>query len=479
MIDGMTIGIVVVASIIGFIMILALFVSNYLKAGPNEALILTGRRHKSVIEDEHGRRVITRGWRAVVGGATLKIPIIEKVDRITLELMNLSDVKIVNAYSKEGVPITIDAVANVKISAEQNMLARAIERFLGSNKDHIKRVIKETLEGQLRDIIGVLTVEQLYQERDMFVQKTLDQTGEELAKIGVIIDIINIQDIRDEKGYLEALGEKRTAQVKRDAAIGTAHAQRDAVIESATARQEGETVTAQQEKLIAEAQKERDVAKENYRGETLAAEKFADQRGPLSEATARKEVVVAQQNVLAQEQKAREHVETAKVKAEEQRFKAEVIIPADAEKQAKIMRAEGEAERIIRVKEAEAEGIRKIALAEAAGLEAKAKAWNEYGEAAKLNLVLDTYQRVAEKGAEAIGQIKFDKVVAIDGAGGKDGGSVSRLMNAAPGALVKFMEQMKTATGIDIEDFLKGFLDKNKLKEEVESVKTIDEKKPE
>jgi flotillin len=473
--DGMMIGIVVVASIVGFIIIIALFVANYIKAEPHEAIILTGRKHKRVIEDEHGRRVVRTGWRSIVGGATLKIPIIEKVNRITLELMNLSDVKVVNAYSKEGVPITIDAVANVKISAEEEMLGRAIERFLGSDKPHIKQIIRETLEGQLRDIIGVLTVEQLYQERDMFVQKTLEQTGEELAKIGVIIDIINIQDIRDEKGYLEALGERRTAEVKRDAAIGTAKAQRDAMIESETARREGETVKAEQERMIAEAQKDRDVAKENYRGETLSAQKNADQRGPLAEAYARKEVVVAEQDVLAQEQKAREHVELAKVKAEEQRYRAEVIIPADAEKQSQILRAEGEAQQILRVREAEAEGIRKVSVAEADGLKAKAEAWNAYGDAAKLNLILETYTNVAQKGSEALGQIKFDKVVAIDGGGDSKGGnSISRLMNAAPGALVKFMEQMKAATGIDVEDFLKKYLSKNKLSDESMTVETDD-----
>lgn len=461
--DAMMIGIVVVAGIVGFIIILALFVANYIKAEPHEAIILTGRKHKRIIEDEHGRRVVRTGWRSIVGGATLKIPVIEKINRITLELMNLSDVKVVNAYSKEGVPITIDAVANVKISSEEEMLGRAIERFLGSNKQHIKQIIRETLEGQLRDIIGVLTVEQLYQERDMFVQKTLEQTGEELAKIGVIIDIINIQDIRDEKGYLEALGEKRTAEVKRDATIGTAQAQRDAMIESETARREGETVKAEQERMIAEAQKDRDVAKENYRGETLSAEKHADQRGPLAEASARKEVVVAEQDVLAQEQKAREHVELAKARAEEQRYRAEVIIPADAEKQSQILRAEGNAQQILKVKEAEAGGIRKVSIAEADGLKAKAEAWNAYGEAAKLNLILETYTKVAEKGAEALGQVKFDKVVAIDGGDSKGGNSVSRLMNAAPGALVKFMEQMKAATGIDIEEFLKGYLSKEKL----------------
>jgi len=158
---------------------------------------------------------VERGWRAVVGGAALKIPVIEKISRISLELINLKDVRVEKAYSKEGVPVTIEAVANVKISSDEGMLGRAVERFLSSSTQEIKQIIKETLEGQLRDIIGVLTVEQLYQERQMFVDKVLDQSGEELAKIGVIIDIINIQDIRDERGYLEALGVKRTSEVKK------------------------------------------------------------------------------------------------------------------------------------------------------------------------------------------------------------------------------------------------------------------------
>ncbi|HOO97541.1 MAG TPA: SPFH domain-containing protein [Caldisericia bacterium] len=473
MVDGVWILAAIVGGIICFIIIIGLFVSNYLKAEPNEALILTGRRHRVVVEDKHGRHVITRGWRAVVGGAAFKIPVIEKVSKLSLELMNLSDVRVINAYSMEGVPVTIDAVANVKISSEDQMLARAVERFLGSSKDQVKQIIKETLEGQLRDIIGVLTVEQLYRERDMFVQKTLDQTGDELAKIGVIIDIINIQDIRDEKGYLEALGERRTAEVKRDAAVGTALAQRDAMIQSENARREGETVKAEQERMIAEAQKERDVAKQNYRGETFAAEKRADQKGPLAEAQMRQEVVVEQQKVSEAQENARMKVETARALAEEQRYRAEVVIPADAQKQSKILEAEGESQRILRIKEAEAEGIRKVAMAEADGLRAKADAWNQFGEAAKLNLVLETYRQVAAQGAQAIGNISFDKVVAIDGGGGSEGGSsVTRLMNAAPGALVKFMEQMKAATGIDIEDFLKGYLGNKAKTVEVKQVES-------
>ena len=360
---------IIIAALAGILAVFILFVSNYRKAEPNEALIFTGRKHRTTIVDQEGKiKQIERGWRAVVGGAALKIPVIEKISRISLELINLKDVRVEKAYSKEGVPVTIEAVANVKVSSEEGMLARAVERFLSSSTPEIKQIIKETLEGQLRDIIGVLTVEQLYQERQMFVDKVLDQSGEELAKIGVIIDIINIQDIRDERGYLEALGVKRTSEVKRDAAIGKAQAERDAMKESETARREGEVVKADQERQIAEAQKDRDVAQEHYRGETLSANKRADQQGPLASAKALQEVVVEQQKVKEKDQQARKLVEAARAGAEEQRYKAEVVVPAEARKTAAILKAEGEATAILKMKEAEAKGVQLVLEAQAEGL---------------------------------------------------------------------------------------------------------------
>ena len=448
---------VIGAAIVGFFAILMLFVRNYLKAEPNEALILTGRKYKLKVVDSAGQeRTVVRGWRAIVGGATLKIPVIEKVSRLSLELMNLTDVKVVSAYSKEGVPVTIDAVANVKISSEADMLARAVERFLSTSHQQIHQIIKETLEGQLRDIIGVLTVEELYQKREMFVQKVLDQAGDELSKIGVIIDIINMQDIRDDRGYLEALGIKRTAEVKRDAAIGQAEAERDAIQRSETAKREGQVVKAEQERQTAEAEKSRDVAKQQYRGETLGADRRASQQGPLQEATARQQVVQEEQKVKEFEQVARMKVEQARAEAEQQKYRAEVVVPADAQRQAAILRAEGEAAAVIKNKEAESKGIEMVLTAEAEGLRRKAEAWNAYGKAAQLNLILEALKIVAEKGADALGQVKFDKVIAIDGGSGDSGESaVTRLMTAAPRSMVKFLEQVRAMTGIDLESYFK------------------------
>ncbi len=438
--------VVIAVAFIGVISGIFIFAANYIKAEPHEALVFTGRRHKAT----------KRGWVAVVGGAKFRIPVLEIVNKISLKTMNLPEVRVEAAYSAEGVPVTIEAVANVKISSEQEMLGKAVERFLGTSDQQIKQIIKETLEGQLRDIIGVMTVEQLYQERDMFVNKVLQQSGEELAKIGVIIDIINIQDIRDERGYLEALGRKRTAEVIRDAEIGEAEAKRDAMKESETARREGEVVRAEQERQIAEAEKGRDVAKQHYVGETLAATRKAEQQGPLSEAKAKQEVVVEQQKVLEEQQKAREKVESARAEAEEQKYRADRVIPAEADRQAVILEAEGQAAAIFKRAQAQAKAIQLKLEAEAEGLRKKAEAWNTYGKAAQLNLALEAIKEVAGKGAEALGAIKFDKVIAIDSGGGDGETAVNRMLTATPAGLVKFLEQIKAATGIDLAEILKN-----------------------
>ena len=437
--------IVIGIGVIGIIAALLIFARNYIKAQPNEALIFTGRKDNTT----------GRGWKAVVGGAKFRIPVLERVSRISLEMMNLPDVTVAKAWSKEGVPVTIEAVANVKISSEPELLAKAVERFLGTHPERIKQIIKETLEGQLRDIIGVLTVEQLYQQRDMFVQKVLEQSGDELAKIGVIIDIINIQDIRDEKGYLEALGRRRTAEVIRDALIGEAEANRDAMKRSETARREGEVVRAEQERQIAEAEKNRDVAKQEYIGETLGATKTAEQKGPFAEARARQAVVIEEQKVMEEQQKARERVESARAEAEEQKYRAEKVVPADAERQSAILEAEGQAAKILKVAEAEAKGIQLKMEAEAEGLRKKAEAWNTYGKAAQLNLSLEAIKAVAQAGADSIGQVKFETVIALDSGGNGTDNAVNRMMTAAPSGLVKFIEQMKAATGINLNELLK------------------------
>ena len=503
------VGIAAAVVVLAILAIAGVYSANYIKAEPNEAIILTGRKYKVEVTNSQGQtKTITRGWRAIAGGGTLQMPIFEKRSRISLANMNLADVRVERAYSKEGVAVTIDAVANVKISSEAEMLARAIERFLGSDHKEIKRVVKETLEGQLRDIIGTMTVEQLYQDRETFIEAVLRQSGEELAKFGIIIDIINIQDIRDEQDYLNSLGKKRTAEVKRDAAIGQAEADKEALIRSETAQREGLVAKAEQERMTAEAEKARDVEIQMYVGETAAATAKAEQEGPLNQAKARQAVVIEQQNVIAAETKAREavvtaeqgvlrreaeerqkvteanqqvlvieqqkraEIEAANAIAEENRQKATVVVPANARKekeildadgkaQAQILEADADAKRIKMVAEAEAAGIQARGEAEAAALRAKAEAYKEFQDAAVLSLQLETIQAVAESAAKSMADAKFEKVVVVDGGGNApgegEGGSsaIARALNAGPAGMNKFAEELEAMTGVNLFALLK------------------------
>jgi len=512
------IGIVAAIVVLAIVSIAMVYSTNYIKAEPNEAIVLTGRKYKVELAETDAsgnvtKRTVTRGWRVLAGGGGLQVPILEKKSRISLGNMNLADVRVERAYSKEGVAVTIDAVANVKISSEVDLLARAVERFLGVSVKEVMGVVKETLEGQLRDIIGTMTIEELYQDRETFIQAVLTQSGEELAKFGILIDIINIQDIRDEQGYLDSLGKKRTAEVKRDATIGEAKADKEALIQSETARREGLVAKSEQERLTKEAEKSRDVEVQKYVGETAAATAQAEQQGPLNEAKARQAVVVEEQNVIAVETRAREavvkaeqgvlrceaeerqrvteanqqilvieqekqaQIEEARAKAEENRQRAETVVPADAQKQRDILEAEGQsqavsiaakasADKIWLEAEAEAKGIEAKGKAEAQALEAKAEAYKKFESAAVLSLQLETIQAVAESASKSMAESKFEKVVIVDGGNTTGGGSatgssaIARALNAGPTGMVKFSEELEAMTGFNLFESLRAHAEK-------------------
>ncbi len=224
--SAVTVMFAVLLGLLGVLAAMALFARNYIKVPPSMVAIFYGRKH--TIVDEKGNRA-TVGFRVVRGGAALRVPLLEQVEYLSLNIMSIQ-LKIQRAYTKEGVPVTVEAVANVKIAGDDMSLRSASERFLGMGQEEIKGVIFQTLEGHLRAILGTLTVEEINADRSAFAQKMTDEAAVDLKKMGVSIDILTIQQISDEQGYLDALGKKRTAEVKRDAVVGEALAQRDAMI---------------------------------------------------------------------------------------------------------------------------------------------------------------------------------------------------------------------------------------------------------
>src|SRR3990172_2935114 len=442
----------VVIGLIGLFAAMALFARNYIKVPPSTVAIFYGRKHTLI--DEKGTRS-TVGFRVVRGGAALRVPVLEQVAYLSLNIISIP-LRIQKAYTKEGVAVTVEAVANVKIAGDDVSLRGASERFLGMTSEQIKGVIFQTLEGHLRAILGTLTVEEINADRQAFAQKMTDEAAVDLKKMGVNIDILTIQQISDEEGYLDALGKKRTAEVKRDAVIGEALAQRDAMIQSANADQEGKTKRYEADVTIAQSLRDKETRQAEFNAAVQGKQAEAQQSGPLATAIA-KQKVTEQETRIDQVRKAQEVlVQEQEALRKEKELQATVVKPAEAERQAAILRAEGlkqgtiiraeatqkeleyegageaakiekigraEAAKVLAVGEAEAEVIKKKLLAEAEGLQRKAEAWKNFNEAAVINMVVEKMPELAQAFATQLAGI--DKINIIEmgnGAGGSGGG---------------------------------------------------------
>ena len=477
--SAIAVALAILLALLGLFAAMALFARNYIKVPPSMVAIFYGRKH--TIVDERGNRA-TVGFRVVRGGAALRVPVLEKVEYLSLNVISIP-LKISRAYTKEGVPVTVEAVANVKISGDDASLRSAAERFLGMSTDQIKGVIFQTLEGHLRAILGTLTVEEINADRQAFAQKMTDEAALDLKKMGVNIDILTIQQISDEQGYLDALGKKRTAEVKRDAVIGEAQAQRDAMIKSALADQEGKTKRYEADIAIAQSLRDKESKQAEFNAAVESKSAESAQAGPLATAIAKQRVteqeirieqVKKQQEVLVQEQE---------VSRRERELQATVVKPAEAERQAAILRAEGEkqatiiraeatakeleykgageaariekigkaeAAKVLAVGEAEAEVVKLKLLAEAEGLQRKAEAWKNFNEAAVINLVVDKMPELANAFATQLSAI--DKINIIEMGNGANGtaGGVGKVMGTVGGGMTAMLSMLKDQFGIDI-----------------------------
>src|SRR5512140_1251941 len=333
----------VLASIV-VIVVLMTAVRNYIKVPPNRVAVFYGRKRKG----PDGRLV---GFRLVTGGAAWKWPVLENVTYLELTVFPI-DLDVKDVPNIDGVLVSVQAVANVKIRSQEQSLAAAAERFLALNAAEIKQIAYKNLEGHLRSIMGRLTVEEIVRDRAKFNQEVLNEATSDLAKIGLGVDVLTIQRVTDSEGYIEALGKKRTAEVKRDAQIGEAAAAREATISATTALREGKQKENENLALVAQAEKERDVKKATYEAEVFSQQATAKQAGPLADAQARQNVVA--QEVQVELVRTRKQIEVAQAEAQrrEKQLLAEGIKSAEAQKQQTILQAEASKQREI----VEAEG---------------------------------------------------------------------------------------------------------------------------
>jgi len=486
-VSALMVALAILLALMGLFAAMALFARNYIKVPPSMVAIFYGRKH-GIVDDKGNRSTV--GFRIVRGGAALRVPVLEQVAYLSLNIISIP-LRIQRAYTKEGVPVTVEAVANVKIAGDDTSLRGAAERFLGMTTEEIKGVIFQTLEGHLRAILGTLTVEEINADRQAFAQKMTDEAAVDLKKMGVNIDILTIQQISDEQGYLDALGKKRTAEVKRDAIIGEAHATRDAMIQSALADQEGKTKRYEADVAIAQSLRDKETRQAEFDAMVQAKEAESQQAGPLATAIAKQRVteqetrieqVRKQQEVLVQQQEAarreQELLATVVKPAEAQRQAA--ILQAEGEKQATIIRAEAtqrelefegageaakiekvgraEAAKVLAVGEAEAEVVKLKLLAEAEGLQRKAEAWKNFNEAAVINMVVEKMPDLAQAFATQLAGI--DKINIIEmGNGSGGGGGVGKVMSTVGGGMTAMLGMLKDQFGIDIARLMQARAD--------------------
>lgn len=444
--------------------------SRYQKAGPNDALVVYG-----------GGK-----YRIVVGGGTIVWPFINQCEQLSLELMTL-DVTVDEVYTIHGVPITVDGIAQVKVDRNDEMIRTASERFLGKPETEIRNIALQTLEGHLRAIMGTLTVEEAYRERDEFANRVAGTAAQDLAGMGLRIDSFTIREVRDGQGYLEALGKPRTAQVKRDATIGEAEAQRDAVARSAEANRDGQKAKFAADTEIAEADRDYQMKVADYKASVQTQKAQADLSYDLQKYTTEQrvkkeqvqiDVVDREMQTQVQEReivrKERELMATIQKPADAERYKVETL--ADAERAKREREAAGEAAAIesvgtgqaaaerakgLAVAEvqkaqglAQAEVIREQGFAEAEAMMKKADAWQNYNQAAITEKVIEVLPDVASAIAQPLAQT--DKIVMINTGGDGAGGGIgaSRITQDVSNVMAQLPPVLEALTGIDFEEML-------------------------
>ncbi len=467
-----------------FVVMVTAFVMSrrYIKVGPNEVLVISGRRRTAI--DPVTGEPTARNFRVVKGGGTFIIPVLERVDELSLELMTI-EVITPKVYTVQGVPVTVDGVAQVKVRGSDVAIGTAAEQFLSKSTGEIKNVALQTLEGHLRAILGTLTVEEVYRDRDAFAQKVQEVAAGDLANMGLTIISFTIRDIRDEEGYLDSLGKARTAEVKRDAAVGEANAQRDARIQAAKAMQEAREAELAAETRVAEADKGYKVQKARYDAEVNREQAESELAYTLQQNIVNQKVRAEAIQVEVVEKDKRIELQEREILRREKELDATVRKPAEAkqfevETLAKATRfkleaeAEGEAtaKRQVGAGEADAERAKGMAaaevnkaqgLAQADVIEAqgraeaeakrlKAQAWQMYNQAAIVEQLLADLPSLASAIAQPLA--KTERIVLIGGDG--SGAGASKVTGDVAQAIAQMPAVVEAITGIDIIESIRS-----------------------
>ena len=405
---------------------LLVFRNLYYICQPNEVLIFAGQR-RSISENK------TVGYRLVKGGSSIKIPALEQVFRMDLTNM-IIDLKVVNAYSKGGIPLIVTGVANIKIAGEEPIIHNAIERLLGKKRAEIEQLAKDTLEGNLRGVLASLTPEEANNDKIAFAQNLLLEAEDDLAILGIVLDGLQIQTIYDEVRYLDSIGRKQQADLKRNARIAEANARAESIIKDS----ENQRIVA-----LRRIQRDVEIAKAD------AEKRVRDAQTKRVAMIAEVESVVMSQLAKVQAEVA---VETERIKQVEKQLQADVIAPAEARCKQEIAEAKGKAATIVEEGKAQTEGIKALA-----------QSWVAAGSHAKEIFLFQKLEPLLKMMASSVPDVSVESVTVIDG--NNDNG-----MNNIP-KLATFLEQLKQTTGLDVTEVINHLVNNSPKTISLENIK--------
>lgn len=453
-----------VAAAIAVIIILVL-ITGYVKAPTDTAVIISGLKKEP---------------KYVIGRSSIKIPFLQRTDKLTLKMISV-DVK-----TEESVPtndyinVNIDSAVKVKVSMDPEKMKLAASNFLNKNEDYIRNSVVDVLQGNVREIIGQMKLEEIVQDRKKFADKVQENAAPDMAKMGLDIVSFNVQNVTDNGNVIENLGIDRVVSISKSAQISRAESERDIAVAKANAEKEANDAKVASETAIAEQNNALEIKKQELKKQSDIKKAEADAAYEIQEQEQRKtiEIATADANIAKQEKEA--EIKEKEIAVREKSLDAEVKKQADAEKYARIQKADAdkyeaeqkaEAEKITKMKEAEAakaqgiaeaeatkakgmaeaETIRAKGMAEAEAMEKKADAMAKYGKAAMTEMIIKILPQMAEAIAKPLESI--DKVSIIGGAG--DSG-MTTISDNVPQVLAKTIESVKETTGFDLTEVMKA-----------------------
>jgi flotillin len=441
--------------VLGIILLIVLF-PRYHKVPPNVALIISGKiRRDYKVKDADGNLVVKRfGYRIVRGGATFVIPFFERVDRLNLGLMQV-DIKTTQPVpSQEYISVVVDGVANIKIGSDDVSIATAAEQFLNWNQADIATIAQQVLEGNMREIIGRMTISDLVQSRDKFAAETSKAAASDMRNMGLEIVNITIQNFSDDDKVVETMATRNIQEKMRDAAIAKAEAERDTQIRSAEARQQGHKAEVEAQALIAEQSKTLALKKAEYKILEDRSRADADIAYDVQKEVARKEFEAERAAAEMVRLQRETDLSRQQVQVQREKLNVEIREKANAERDARIARAEAERAERQAIADAEfyqaqrqAEAILLKGKAEAQALELKAEAMQNYGQAAMLEMVVDRMPAIAKAIGEPLA--KTDKIILFGE------GAATGLTRDMTGSMLQTFEAMKASVGLDVPKLIR------------------------